>query len=157
MADIVTLSIIIVKVAIITFMALEVSNILALYFKPEFKYANGVGVFKTWKKSKEDSSMYNFTNYLVKWVAGSKVIFVLLLAVILALGWENDLLLIVTIGALIPATMTFYFKLFPLIRKMDKDDQVTPKGYSIGLALMILGFILVFAGAFVFSLIMYLK
>jgi hypothetical protein len=156
MVDIVTLSMIIIKVVIIAFMALEAGNIVVMYFKPEFKFANGIGVFNAWEKSKEEPSMYNFTNYLVKWVAGSKIIFVLLLTVILVVGWENDLLLIVTIGALIPATMTFYFKLFPLIRKMDKNDQITPKGYSIGLALMILGFIIAFTTAFVFGLIMYL-
>ena len=152
-----TLSMILVKVVLIAFISLETANILALYFQPSFKYANSVGVFNSWEKSKVDQPMYNFTNYLVKWVAGSKFIFVSLLVVILVLGWENDLLLIVSLGVLIPTTLTFYFKLFPLIRKMDKNDQITPKGYSIGLALMILGFILAFSGAFVYSLIVYLQ
>ena len=145
---------IVALVVILIFMALEIANILALYFKPELKYANGVGVFNAWKKSKEDPSMYNFTNYLVKWVAGSKIIFILLLAAILVLG--SDLLQIVSLGVLAVSTLTFYLKLYPLIRKSDKDGQITPKNYSITLALLILSFILVFTDGFVYSLIMYL-
>ena len=150
-----SLSIIIVKIVLITFITLETFNIFVLYFQPTFKYANGVGVFNAWERSKKDPPMYDFANYLVKWVAGSKVIFVLLLIVILV--WGKDLVQIISLGALILATITFYFKLYPLIRKMDKNDQITPKGYSTVLALMILSFILAFTGAFVFGLIMYLK
>ncbi|MHA1198639.1 MAG: hypothetical protein ACTSQF_04730 [Candidatus Heimdallarchaeaceae archaeon] len=146
----------VILIVILVFMAFEIGNILALYFKPELKFVNGVGVFNAWKRSKEeDPPMYDFANYLVKWVAGSKIIFVLLLAVILIMG--SDLMQIVALGTLILSTLTFYLKLYPLIRKMDKNDQITPKKYSITLALMILSFILVFSGAFGYSLFVYLQ
>ena len=70
-----------ITIVVTAFLVLELSNILVLYFKPEFRFANGVGVFNAWEKSKEDTYMHSFVNYLVKWVAGSKIIFVALLIV----------------------------------------------------------------------------
>ena len=48
----------------------------------------------------------------------------------------------VCIIALIISIATFYWKLFPLIRKMDKNDQINPKGYSTALLFMISGMII---------------
>lgn len=141
---------IVIEIVLYIFAAIELSNVLAMYFQPESKYANAVGVFNAWKKSKEDPQMYDFTNYLVKWVAGSKLIFVFLLPAIAIFG--NDLLQVVTLGLLIPTILTFYGKMFPLIRKMDKDEQIIPKNYSRTLAIMILSFILVFTGVFTYGL-----
>jgi hypothetical protein len=146
---------VVIIIIITVFLALEIANIMALYFKPEIRFANGVGVFKGWKNSKEDPSMHDFVNYLVKWVAGSKIIFVLLLIVILILG--SELLQVVSLGVLILSTSTFYLKLYPLIRNLDKNDQITPKNYSRFLAFMILGFILAFTAAFTYGLIIYLQ
>ena len=39
---------------IIGFIVLEATNVIALYFFPGSKYANSVGVFKAWEKSKQD-------------------------------------------------------------------------------------------------------
>ncbi len=144
-----------VTVIVLVFMALEIANILALYFKPEIRWANGVGVFNAWKRSKEDPPMHDFANYLIKWVAGTKVIFILLLAAILI--WGSELMQIISLGVLIISTSTFYLKLYPLIRKMDKNGEITPKKYSLTLAIMILSFILAFSAGFIYGLVTYLR
>jgi hypothetical protein len=43
--------------------------------------------------------------------------------------------------------MTFYSRLYPALKRMDKEGQLDPRGYSRTLAIMIGGFILVFAVA----------
>ena len=67
----------------IGFLILEAINVITLYFFPESKLANGIGVFKAWEKSKADPVIHNFIKYLVNWVAGTKLIFILLLIAIL--------------------------------------------------------------------------
>jgi len=42
----------IIQIAISGFILLELSNVVALYFAPGSKYANAVGVFSAWEKSK---------------------------------------------------------------------------------------------------------
>lgn len=71
----------IVTIVIIVFILFESSNVLALYFAPGSKYANAVGVFNAWEKPKQDPDIQAFVKYLVNWVAGAKLIFLLLLAV----------------------------------------------------------------------------
>ncbi len=51
--------------------------------------------------------------------------------------------------ALIVATLSFYWRLFPLIKKMDQNGQIEPKNYSIVLGIMIFVFIAVFTIAVV--------
>ena len=46
--------------------------------------------------------------------------------------------------ALTVATLSFYWRLFPLIKRMDQNGQIEPKNYSIVLGVMILAFIAVF-------------
>ena len=132
-------------------MVLEFSNVLALYGKPDFKYANAVGMFKAWKKSKEDPDMHDFVKYLVNWVAGTKLIFIMLLTVILIFG--NDQTKLYALLALILSILTFYWKLYPLIKKMDKNDQIDPKNYSRTLGLMIFGFVLALSIAFLVTIL----
>jgi hypothetical protein len=132
-------------------MVLEFSNVLALYGKPDFKFANAVGMFKAWDKSKEDPDMHDFVKYLVNWVAGTKPIFIFLLAVILIFG--DDKTQTYAMLALILSILTFYWKLYPLIKKMDKNDQIDPKNYSKTLSLMILAFVLTISVAFVVSVV----
>jgi hypothetical protein len=134
-----------ITIIIIAFLILETTNVLTLYFSPGSKYANGVGVFKAWEKSKQDPEIHNFVKYLVYWVAGTKLIFILLLVVILYTADEQSLLL--TSVALVISIASFFWRLFPLIRRMDRDDQIDPKNYSAVLGLMILAFILVFLTA----------
>jgi hypothetical protein len=126
----------ITTIILAVFLAMEFLNILALYFKPGSKKSNAVGVFKAWEKSKNDPEIHDFVRYLVFWVAGTKVIFILLIIVIIIFG--DPLTQSFSIIALIISIATFYWKLFPLIRKMDKGGQIEPKGYSIILGVMIL-------------------
>lgn len=131
-----------IKVVILLFILLEASNVLALYFAPGSKYANAVGVFTAWEKSKQYPEIHDFVKYLVYWVAGTKLIFLLLLAVIIIYADSNTQQM--SLMALIIATLSFYWRLFPLIRKMDRNGQIEPKNYSIVLGIMIFVFIAVF-------------
>ena len=140
----------IIAIAIIGFILLEASNVVALYFFPGSKYANSVGVFKAWEKSKQDPEIHAFVRYLVYWVAGTKLIFILLLIVILFTADEQTLIL--TGAALVLSIGSFFWRLFPLIRKMDREDQIEPKRYSVVLGWMFLAFILVFLVAIISQL-----
>ena len=134
-----------IPIVTIGFLILEATNVVTLYFFPGSKYANGVGVFKAWEKSKRDPEIHNLVKYLVNWVAGTKLIFILLLIVILYTA--DGQTLIFTGVALVISISSFFWRLFPLIRKMDRDDQIDPKNYSAVLGWMILGFILIFLTA----------
>ena len=103
-----------VKIVVSAFMLLELSNVLALYFAPGSKYANAVGVFTAWEASKRDPEIHDFVRYLVYWVAGAKLIFLLLLAVIVLYG--DAQVQRMSLVALAVATSSFYWRLFPLIR-----------------------------------------
>ena len=129
----------------IGFLVLEAANVLTLYFFPGSKYANGVGVFNAWEKSKNDPELHAFIKYLVNWVAGTKLIFILLLIVILYSA--DDQTLIFTGIALVISIASFFWRLFPLIRKMDKNGQIAPQNYSTVLGGMITAFVLVFLTA----------
>ena len=120
-------------------------------FFPETKYANSIGVFKAWEKSKKDPEIFNFVKYLVNWVAGTKLIFILLLIVIVFTA--DDQTMIITGAALVISIASFFWRLFPLIRKMDKAGQIEPKNYSIVLGWMISVFILMFLIAIIVMLV----
>lgn len=133
----------ILSIAILVFVVLETSNILMLYFIPGTKLGNGVGVFNAYEKSKSDPEIHALVKYLVYWVAGTKLIFLALLIVILINGEETTRLF--SVIALILSILSFFWKLYPIIRSMDKEGQITPKGYSKTLAIMIVAFIAIFA------------
>ncbi len=135
----------ILQIVIALFVLLELSNIVALYFVPGSKKANAVGVFAAWEKSKQYPDIHAFIQYLVFWVAGSKLIFILLLLVILFFG--DPQLQRISLVALALATTTFFWRLFPLIRKMDQAGEIDPKQYSTMLGVMIFVMIVVFLGA----------
>ena len=132
-----------VKAVICVFILVELSNVLALYFAPGTKYANAVGVFSAWEKTKQYPEIHDFVKYLVYWVAGAKLMFLLLLATIVI--WANWDAQRMSLVALAVATLSFYWRLFPLIKKMDKSGQIQPQNYSAVLGIMILVFIAVFA------------
>ena len=133
------------KIVILVFMLLELSNVLALYFAPGSKYANAVGVFTAWEKSKQYPEIHDFVRYLVYWVAGAKLIFLLLLAAIMVFSDLDSQRM--SLLALAIATASFFWRLFPLIRKMDKNRQIEPENYSILLGVMIFAFITAFVAA----------
>jgi len=132
----------ITRIVIFAFVFLEMSNVLALYFFPGSKRANAVGVFSAWEKSRQVPEMHDFIQYLVYWVAGVKLIFIFLLIGIALLG--DPVLQRFSLLALAVATLTFYWRLFPLIRKMDRNGQIEPRNYSVRLGLMIFSLIVLF-------------
>lgn len=135
----------ILKIVMCLFILLELSNVLMLYFTPGTKRGNGVGVFSAWEKSKKDNEIHELMRYLVYWVAGTKLIFIALIIVIMIFGdWRTQLFATI---ALVLSILSFYWKLFPIIKKMDKNDQIDPKGYSKTLGMMIGAFVLVFLAA----------
>ncbi len=135
-----------ITIVTIGFLMMEASNVIMLYFFPDSRYANSVGVFKAWEKSKQDPELHDFMKYLVNWVAGTKLIVILLLIVFLLSAREQTLVL--TAAVMVISIASFFWRLFPLIRAMDQNDQIEPKNYSTTLGWMILIFIASFLGAF---------
>jgi hypothetical protein len=136
-----------ISVVIIGFALLEASNVAALYFMPESKKANAMGVFKAWEQSKQDPAVHDLVRYLVNWVAGTKLMFLVLLVVILLTADAEGLFY--TGIAMVIAISSFFWRLFPLARKMDREGQLDPAGYSSLLGLMIAGMLLIFLVAIV--------
>lgn len=134
-------------VVISIFLCLELANVLLLYFAPTSKKGNGVGVFDAFEKSKETPEVHAFVKYLINWVAGTKLIFIALLLVILFTG--NQTTVLYSAFVLILSIATYFWRLHPLIRAMDEKNQITPKGYSKTLGIMILCFMLFFVVAIV--------
>jgi len=60
--------------------------------------------------------------YLVNWVAGTKLIFISLLVVILIVA--DDRTLVFAGIALVISIASFFWRLFPLIRTMDQNGQI---------------------------------
>lgn len=135
----------IIKIVLMAFILLEFSNVVALYFFPGSKRANAVGIFPAWENSKQLPEIHNLMRYLVYWVAGTKLIFLFLLGLIVAFADLN--LQRWSLVALGFATFTFYWRMFPLVRKMDHEGQVYPKHYSLVLGGMILAMIVLFVTA----------
>lgn len=132
----------ITEIIIIVFVFLELSNVVMLYFAPGSKNANAVGVFASWEKSKQYPDIHKFVKYLVYWLAGTKLIFIFLLIEILFFGERK--LQQYSLIALAIATLSFYWRLFPLIRNMDQRGEISPKNYSVILGIMIFVFIIAF-------------
>ncbi|MDP3499335.1 MAG: hypothetical protein Q8S33_03350 [Myxococcales bacterium] len=138
------------SIAIVVFVVLESLNIAMLYFQPGSRLGNGVGVFNAFESSKADPPVHELVRYLINWVAGTKLIFVGLLIVIVATGSAETKLAAVLV--LIALILSFFWRLFPALRRMDRDGQLTPKGYSKTLGLMIGCFVAGFAAAVVATL-----
>ncbi len=141
----------ILSIAIIIFILLESLNVLTLYFNPGSQIGNGIGVFNAWEKSKADPEMHQFVRYLVNWVAGTKLIFIALLLVILFTAGEATQLL--TVVAMIASISSFFWRLNPIMKSLDAAGHITPSGYSKTLTMMIAGFMGIFAIALVWSLV----
>ncbi len=143
----------ILSIIIIAFVLMELSNVIILYFKPEFKYGNSVNCFNGWHKSKDDEYLHEFVKYLVNWVAGVKLIFIVLSIVIVIFG--SFILKLFTAGAFVLSISSFYWRLYPIIKNLDKNGQITPKGYSKQLAITIMGMMLMFVVALIVALVRY--
>ncbi len=137
----------IINIAIVIFIIMESANVIILYFAPNFKMGNGVAVFNPWHTSKQNKENELFAKYMVNWVAGCKLIFIALLAVILLVG--NSTLKIVGVVVIIISISTYFLGLHPIIKQLDSMGQITPKGYSKTLAKMIAGFMVMFSTSLV--------
>lgn len=139
-----------IKIVTIGFLVLESTNVITFYFFPDSTKANGVGVFNAWAKSKQYPDLHNFIRYLVNWIAGTKLIFILLLIVILATANAHTVFL--TGLAMAFSIASFFWRLFPLIRKMDAAGEIHPQNYSAVLGWMILAFVIIFLVASILSI-----
>jgi hypothetical protein len=119
----------------IGFLLLEISNVFVLFFRPDSRQVHGMGMFPAWEKLKSDPDIHNLMRYLTIWVAGSKLILVALFIVMLI--WGDKQLITIAGFALVISMLPFYFGLFPAIKKIDKNDQVVPKGFSMRLGFTI--------------------
>ncbi len=140
----------ILAAAIIVFVVIESLNIGILYFRPGSRLGNGLGVFNAYGKSEADPETHELVRYLVNWVAGTKLIFVALLLVILVTGSQTTKTWAVV--ALILSILSFFWRLFPAIVRLDRANQITPKGYSRTLGVMITCFVGGFVAALVVSI-----
>lgn len=131
------------QIIILIFILLESANVITLYFFPESTYANGIGVFHAWKKAQADPELGRFARYMVNWVAGTKLIFLLLLVVIL---WTADAQTLQWVSAVMAlAIASFFWRLFPLIRQMSRHKEITPANYDQMLGVMIAVMVAAFA------------
>jgi hypothetical protein len=106
-----------------------------------------MGFFNAYQKSKTDPEIHALVTYLINWVAGTKLIFIVLLLGIIITG--NAATKVFSTIALIFSILTFFSRLYPGIKRMDKEGQITPHGYSGTLAIMIVSFVVVFLIALV--------
>ena len=135
----------VLRVLVSVFLVLETAKVAALYLAPGSRRFNAVGVFAGWRASMQDPDLHAFVRYLVFWVAGTKVIFIALWLVILIVGEPRTQLAASIV--MVPAIATFYWRLFPIVRRLDSRGQVEPPGYSRVLGWMIAGFIAAFIAA----------
>ena len=133
------------SIAILVFIIMESANVAILYFWPGSRLGNGVGVFHAYSNPESEEQRL-FASYMVNWVAGVKLIFIFLLAVILAIGTEQVRMWAVV--AMILSIATYFWRLHPTIKKLDAMGCITPKGYSKALGWMITGFLIMFTLAF---------
>lgn len=131
----------ILSISILIFIVMESANVAILYFWPGSQLGNGVGVFNAFHHSESEEQKL-FASYLVNWVAGVKLIFIVLLAVILLVGTEP--VRIGAVAAMILSIATYFWRLHPIMKKLDAMGCITPKGYSKALDGMIAGFLLMF-------------
>jgi hypothetical protein len=141
----------ILDIAIIIFVIMETANVFILYFVPDSRLGNGVAAFNQWENSKKDEDTHLFASYMTNWVAGTKLIFIVLLLVVLFTG--NEITKIFTVAVMILSIATYFWRLHPIVKKLDKKGQITPFGYSKTLGFMITGFIVMFSIALIYHLI----
>ncbi|MGL4623549.1 MAG: hypothetical protein ACRCWD_01485 [Culicoidibacterales bacterium] len=141
----------ILTLSIIVFCVMEFGNVCILYFWPNHRLGNGVAFFDSWEEAKSDEMMEMFVHYLMYWVAGVKLIFIFLLVVVLLTG--SDLTKFFAVIAMILSIATYFWKLHPIICKLDMAGKITPQGYSNKLGKMIQGFLIMFSVALVVAVI----
>ena len=71
------------------------------------------------------------------------LVMLLLAFEVLVLG--TDRMKVVAVGAVVVSILSYFWRLYPLSRKIDSAGHMTPTGYSRTLRSMILGFLLILA------------
>jgi len=145
----------ILQIGILVFVIIETLNICMLYFAPGMKQGNALGVFKAWDTAQKDENMKEFATYMAAWVAGAKLIFIMLGIVIII--WGNIETQLATCAAMVLSISSFFWRLFPAIKRMDEKGQIDPKGYSKTLLGMIVAFVACFMVVFVIGLVKFLS
>jgi hypothetical protein len=87
----------------------------------------------------------------VNWVAGTKLIFIMMAVVVIVFGSHR--LQVFTVVALMLSIMAFYWRLYPMIRRMDRAGYISPKGYSMTLGIMVSAFVVVFLSILLVTLL----
>ena len=141
----------ILQIGISVFVFIEFLNIMMLYFMPGSKMGNGVGVFNDYHTLNENEDSKEFVGYLINWVAGAKLIFIMIGIVVVIFGNYNTQLY--TVVALIISILSFYWRLFPTIKRLDHQEKINPKGYYKTLNYMILSFVIGFCVILIVSII----
>ncbi len=141
----------ILKGFMLLFIVLELMNVFTLYFKPESKMGNGIGVFNALEKSKADPEQFALVTYLINWVAGAKLIFIALLLTIVFIG--SHLTVQIAAVAMALSIASFFWRLFPQISAMDAKGWITPVGYSKTLFWMILVIVILFLVTLAISIV----
>ena len=143
------------SIVLVGFGTLELLNVLTLYLAPGSRRGNALGVFRAYERSKRDPEVHALVRYLIDWVAGTKLIFIVLLIGIVLTGSPETK--VFSGIALIFSILTFYSRLYPAITQMDAAGQIEPRGYSRTLAITIASFVVVFAVAVAVVLVGYAR
>jgi hypothetical protein len=130
--------------------AIEAFSILELYFMQDRCMFNGAAMFSGWEISKEVPEVHEMVRYLVNWVAGMKMIVFGLLSV-LALTAPAQTLLYSGV-ALVLAISSFFWRMFPLVRKFDTNGFIKPKGRARTLGAMVAGLELILVASVMIDL-----
>ncbi|MBI9044011.1 MAG: hypothetical protein JEZ06_05975 [Anaerolineaceae bacterium] len=135
----------------IAFAITETLNLLELYFMQDNCIFNGACIYTAWEKSKQIPEVNELMRYLINWIAGIKLIVVGLVLVLVFTAPEQTLIwsavvMILTIGS-------FFWRMYPMMRKADDAGQILAKGRSRLLAYMVAGLQLSFLITMVITLV----
>jgi len=139
------------NICISLFVIMELANVLTLYFHPDTKQFNGMGVFKAWHNIKDEERYGDLARYLVNWVAGAKLIFLALLIVILFFGSHE--VKVISCAVMILSIASFFWRLFPIMKKIDTEGMIDPQNYHKTLAIMISSIMVLFLVAFMIGIL----
>ncbi|GIQ89339.1 hypothetical protein KIPB_011778, partial [Kipferlia bialata] len=89
--------------------------------------------------------------YFIYWVAGTKAIFIALIAAIVIVAETR--MQVAACAAMAVTVPLFYYKQYPMVRAMDAKGEISPKGYSNTLGIMIGVMTCLFTGSAVYGFI----
>jgi len=134
-----------IQVSLLVFVAIEMLSVLELYFMQDHAVVNGVSMFRGWEISKEVPVVHDLICYLVNWVAGIKLIVIALILVLIFTAPQQTL--ICAGVALVLAISSYFWRMYPTLRKHDQAGLVEPRGRSRLMGVMVLGLEIVIIAA----------